>query len=129
MKKFFVVFTALVLCAGFALAATAKQTKATVKEVPVTVIVMDDDATGGADANLNSGLEQVLGVKLNITKVNRSEALKDPKYQGLNLDFMPLYLVENNTLVQEKFDRYIKAGQIKEHNGYLVFEHQTRNGV
>jgi hypothetical protein len=42
---------------------------------------------------------------------------------------MPLYLVEKTPLVQEKFDRYIKAGQIKEHNGNLVFEHQTRNGV
>lgn len=129
MKKFISIFAVLAICGGFVYAAPAKTTKTTVKEVPVTVIVMDDDSTGGADAALNSGLEQVLGTKLNITTVNRSAALTDPKYQGLNLDFMPLYLVEKTPLVQEKFDRYIKAGQIKEHNGQLVFEHQTRNGV
>ena len=133
MKKLFSVFAILAICAGFVCAATpktaAKTAKTTVKEVSVTVIVMDDDATGGVDSGLNSGLEQVLGAKLNITTVNRSAALNDPKYQGLNLDFMPLYLVEKNALVEEKFDRYIKSGQIKEHNGQIVFEHQTRNGV
>ena len=129
MKKLLSIFATLAICGGFVSAATANKTATTIKEVPVTVIVMDDDATGGADTALNSGLEQVLGAKLNITTVNRSVALNDPKYQGLDLDFMPLYLVEKTKLVQEKFDRYIKAGQIKEHNGQLVFEHQTRNGV
>ena len=133
MKKYFATFAILAMCVGFAYAATAKtsaaKTKSAVKEVPVTVIVMDEDATGGVDAALNSGLENLLGTKLNITTVNRSVALSDPKYQGLNLDFMPLYLVEKTAIVQEKFDQYIKMGQIKEHNGQLVFEHQTRNGV
>ena len=130
MKKLFAIFAIVTLCVGSVYAASAK-TKTAVKEVPVnvTVIVMDDDATGGADTALNSGLEQVLGTKLNIITVNRSAALTDPKYQGLNLDFMPLYLVEKNDLVNEKFDKYIKAGQIKEHNGQVVFEHQTRKGV
>lgn len=127
MKRFFSVFAILALCAGSVCAAS--KAKPVIKEVPVTVIVMDDDATGGVDSALNAGLEQLLGVKLNVTTVNRSVALNNPEYQGLNLDFMPLYLVEKNSLVQEKFDRYIKAGQIKEHNGKLVFEHQTRNGV
>ena len=127
MKKFLSIFATLAICSGFVCAATAAKTA--VKEVPVTVIVMDDDSTGGVDAALNAGLEQVLGAKLNITTVNRSAALNDPKYQGLNLDFMPLYLVEKNALVQEKFDRYIKSGQIKERNGQLILEHQTRNGV
>ncbi len=129
MKKFVSIFAVLAICGTLVYAAPAKSAKTTIKEVPVTVIVMDEDATGGADAGLNSGLEQVLGAKLNITTVNRSVALNDPNYYGLNLDFMPLYLVENNALVKEKFDKYVKAGQIKEHNGKLVFEHQTRNGV
>ena len=129
MKKFLSIFATLAICGSFVYAATANKTAAAAKEVPVTIIVMDDDSTGGVDTALNSGLEQVLGAKLNITTVNRSAALSDPKYQGLNLDFMPLYLVEKTALVQEKFDKYIKAGQIKEHNGQLVFEHQTRNGV
>ncbi len=129
MKKLFSIFAILAICVGSVYAAAAKSTKTTVKEVPVTVIVMDGDATGGVDAALNSGLEQALGAKLNVTTVNRSAALNDPKYQGLNLDFMPLYLVDNNAVVKEKFGRYVEAGQIKEHNGQLVFEHQTRNGV
>ena len=133
MKKFITTFATLVMCVAIVSAATPKtnvaKSKSAVKEVPVTVIVMDDDSTGDVDVALNSGLERVLDAKLNITTVNRSAALNDPKYQGLNLDFMPLYLVEKNALVQEKFDRYVKAGQIKEHNGQLVFEHQTRNGV
>lgn len=130
MKKFATIFAMLAICTGFVYAVAPKTTtKTTVKEVPVTVIVMDNDVTGGIDAGLNGGLEQVLGAKLKVTTVNRSVALNDPKYQGLNLDFMPLYLVENNALVKEKFGRYVEAGQIKEHNGQLVFEHQTRNGV
>ena len=133
MKKFLSIIVALVVFAGVTYAAkpaTAKGTTGnTITEVPVTVIVMDNDETGGVDAALNSGLEQVLGAKIKLTTVNRSAALNDPKYQGLNLDFMPLYLVEKNSLVEEKFDKYIKSGQIPVKNGQLVFEHQTRNGV
>ncbi len=130
MKKFLTVVMVLTFATCAFAAKAAKSTKTdTIKEVPVIVIVMDEDATGGVDKNLNTALEQILGKTIKVTEVNRSAALQDPKYQGLNLDFMPLYLVENNALVQEKFDRYVKAGQIKEHNGHLVFEHQTRNGV
>ncbi len=129
MKKFLNIIMALVVCASSAYAAKPNKSTKVITEVPVTVIVMDNDETGGPDAALNSGLEQVLGVKLKLTKVNRSAALNDPKYQGLNLDFMPLYLIEKNSLVEEKFGKYIQSGQIPEKNGYLVFEHQTRNGV
>jgi len=132
MKKLLIGCLSLALFASVSFAAKANNTAAKAaaeKEVPVTVIVMDDDSTGGVDAGLNAGLEQALGAKLKVTTVNRSAALQDPKYQGLNLDFMPLYLVENTKLVQEKFGQYVKAGQIREVNGFIVFEHQTRNGV
>nr|MCR5504298.1 hypothetical protein [Elusimicrobiaceae bacterium] len=132
MKKILVASLSLALLASVSFAARVKnaEVKTTVEtEVPVTVIVMDDDATGGVDNALNSGLEQALGAKLKVTTVNRSAALQNPKYQGLNLDFMPLYLVEKTKLVDEKFGQYIKMGQLKEVNGFVVFEHQTRNGV
>ncbi len=132
MKKILVASLSLALLASVSFAARVKnaEVKTTVEtEVPVTVIVMDNDATGGVDNALNSGLEQALGAKLKVTTVNRSAALQNPKYQGLNLDFMPLYLVEKTKLVDEKFGQYIKMGQLKEVNGFVVFEHQTRNGV
>lgn len=129
MKKLFAVVISLALFANVALAAKSAPAKAAVKEVPVTVIVMDDDATGGVDISLNNALEQVLGVKLKLETVNRSAALNNPAYQGLNLDFMPLYLVEMTDLVKEKFDQYIKAGQMRVQNGKMILEHQTRNGV
>ena len=134
MKKFVSLFIALVVCAGAVVAAPAKATKAADQEVPVTVIVMDDDASGGVDSILNTGLEQFFGAKLNITTVNRSVALTDPNYQGFNLDFMPLYLVEKTDSVKKKIDEYIKNGQIREgqipeKNGKLVLERQTRNVV
>lgn len=134
MKKFINILAILAICVGSVYAAPAKSTKETVKEIPVTVIVMDDDATGGPDAAVNSGLEQMFGAKLNITTVDRSVALNDPKYKGLNLDFMPLYLVEKNDVVKTKLNEYIKAGQLREgqipeHDGYLLLEHQTRTGV
>lgn len=133
MKKILSISLSLVLFASVSFAAKvtnkAAKAAATITEVPVTVIVMDDDATGGIDATLNAGLEQALGAKLKVTTVNRSAALQNPKYQGLNLDFMPLYLIEKNKLVEEKFGQYINMGQLKEVNGYIVFEHQTRNGV
>ncbi|MBO4707967.1 MAG: hypothetical protein J5594_05380 [Elusimicrobiaceae bacterium] len=138
MKKYFATFAILAMCVGFVYAAAPKtnaaKTKSTVKEIPVTVIVMDDDATGGVDSALNSGLERTFDAKLNVTTINRSAALNDPKYQGLNLDFMPLYLIEKNDVVKTKIEEFIKNGQLRpgqipEHNGQLVFEHQTRNGV
>ena len=129
MKRIFAVVISLALFANVALAAKNAPAKAAVKEVPVTVIVMDDDATGGPDANLNNALEQVLGVKIKLETVNRSAALNNPAYQGLNLDFMPLYLVEMTDIVKEKFDQYIKAGQMRVQNGKMILEHQTRNGV
>lgn len=130
MKKLLISVLAFAFCANVSLAAK-NNAKALPKnqEVAVTVIVMDDDATGGPDANLNNALEQVLGTKIKLETINRSVALQDPKYQGLDLDFMPLYLIEKTSVVDEKFGKYIKAGQIKEHNGKVVFEHQTRNGV
>ena len=129
MKKLLVAIIALAFCATVSFAAKVQNNKAAAKEVPVTIIVMDDDATGGPDINLNAGLENALGAKLKITEVNRSVAVNDPKYKDLNLDFMPLYLIENTGVVKEKFGQYVKTGQIPEKNGFLVFEHQTRNGV
>lgn len=134
MRKFITILAVLAICAGSVYAAAAKTTKATVKEVPVTVIVMDDDVTGGVDSAVNAGLEQLFDAKINVTTVNRSAALADPNYQGLNLDFMPLYLVEKTDHVKAKIDEYIKegrmrAGQIPEKNGWLILEHAGRNGV
>ncbi|MDR0646283.1 MAG: hypothetical protein LBG46_04860, partial [Elusimicrobiota bacterium] len=56
------------------------------KPQPVTVIVEEGEVVGGVDEGLNSGLERFIGVPLEIAKVKREDALKDPKYSGLNLD-------------------------------------------
>lgn len=129
MKKLFAVVIALAVFANISLAAKPEPAKNKVEEVKVTVVVMDDDPTGGVDVGLNGGLERFLGAKLKVNTVNRSEALQDSAYQGVNFDFMPVYLLEANDFTKGKFADMIRVGQIRERNGKLVLEHQTRNGV
>lgn len=130
MKKLFAVIISLAVFAGISSAANPKLVEEKIQEVPVTIIVIDDDdPTGGVDVNLNNGLERFLGAKLNVNVVKRSAALKDPSYQGFNLDYMPLYLVESNDFTKEKMADMLKFGQAKERNGKLVLGRLTGTGV
>jgi hypothetical protein len=110
-------------------AAKAAKAPAAPKSVPATVIVEEGEVVGGVDAGLNSGLERFLGVPLEITTVNRTDALNDPKYAGLNLDYMPLYLLSRTPLTEEKFGEHIKQGYIPSTADFLIFEKQTRFGI
>ena len=112
--------------AGFAQAAKAAVKG---KPVPAVVIVLSGDANGGADESLNSGLENFIGAPLDITKVDREAALKDPKYKGLNLDYMPLYLIKKTTETSKKFEDAIKNGYLKTNDDFIILEKQTRYGV
>ena len=129
--KISVVVVALALACTFASAQTktnAKTTKSGAK-IPVTVIAMTGNQFGGSDAALNAGLENYLGASLDITVVDREAALKDPKYQGFNLDYMPLYLIQRTKEVDEKFKEPIARGMVKTTNEYIVMEKETRYGV
>ena len=129
--KISVVVFALALACTFASAQTktnAKTTKSGAK-IPVTVIAMTGNQFGGSDAALNAGLENYLGASLDITVVDREAALKDPKYQGFNLDYMPLYLIQRTKEVDEKFKEPIARGMVKTTNDYIVMEKETRYGV
>ena len=126
MKKLFAVLISLVAFAGTSLAVENAPAKDAVTEVPLTIIVVDDDdPTGGVDANLNNGLEYFLGAKLKVNEVKRSAALKDPAYQGFNLDYMPIYLFESNDFTKTKLAEFIKRGQAKERNGKIIFMTNT----
>ena len=132
-KKIFAVLTAFVLVCGFAYAAQNKS-KAKAKEVtpektPVTIVALTGNQFGSVDANLNAGLERFLGAPLDITIIDREDALKDPKYQGFNLDYMPLYLINRTKTVDEKFKEPIERGMLKTTNDYIVLEKETRYGV
>ncbi|MDR1684067.1 MAG: hypothetical protein LBR90_01210 [Elusimicrobiota bacterium] len=129
-KKIAVFFLTLVFAAGVCFAQAKKTTKAaTPKNVPVTVIVMNDSTFGGPDASLNQGLENFLGVPLEFTYITRADALKDPKYSGFNLDYMPLYLLSRNAVSNEKFGEHISSGYLPATEDFIVFEKQTRQGV
>ncbi len=121
------------LVAALSTAAFAQKKKADTKKesagIPATVIVFAGEKNGGVDEGLNAGLENFLGQKLIITTVDREAALKDPKYAGLNLDYMPLYLLEKNKVTEEKFAQPISQGFIKTNNDFVIMEKQTRYGV
>lgn len=121
------------LLAVLSTAAFAQKKKAETKKesagIPATVIVLTGEKNGGVDEGLNAGLENFLGQKLIITTVDREAALKDPKYAGLNLDYMPLYLLEKNKITEEKFAQPISQGFIKANNDFVIMEKQTRYGV
>ena len=121
---------ALVLACGFAYAQkAASKTKPSNAKIPVTVIALTGNQFGSSDTALNSGLENFLGAPLDITVIDREEALKDPKYQGFNLDYMPLYLIHRNKTVDEKFKEPVERGMLRTTNDYIVMEKETRYGV
>lgn len=124
-----VVCAALLSSAAFAQNKKAETKKGSAGGIPTTVIVLTGEKTGGVDEGLNAGLENFLGQKLVITTVDREAALKDPKYAGLNLDYMPLYLLQKNKTTEEKFAQPISQGFIKTNNNFIIMEKQTRYGV
>jgi len=130
MKKLFAVVISLAVFAGVALADNPKTVEKKIQSIPVTVVVIDDDdPAGGVDANLNNALERFLGAELKINVVKRSAALKDPSFQGFNLDYMPLYLVESNEVTKEKMADMLRVGQARERNGKIVLDRLSGNGV
>ncbi|MBR4509018.1 MAG: hypothetical protein IKP23_06100 [Elusimicrobiaceae bacterium] len=128
--KISAVILALVLVCGLAFAQNKNNAKTkTNAKVPVTVIAMTGTQFGGVDAGLNQGLENFFEASLDINVVDRQDALKDPKYQGFNLDYMPLYLVHRTKLVDEKFKEPIEKGYLRTTKDFVVLEKQTGNGV
>ena len=125
--KISVVIFALVLACSFAYA--QKTTSKASAKIPVTVIALTGNQFGGSDAALNSGLENFLGAPLDIKIVDRQDALKDPKYQGFNLNYMPLYLIHRTKAVDEKFKEAIERGMLRTTKDYIVMEKETRYGV
>ena len=122
-----VVFALVFVCA-LAFAQNKNNTKTGAK-VPVTGIAMTGTQFGGVDASLNQGLEKFLGAPLDITIVDRQDALKDSKYQGFNLDYMPLYLIHRTKAVNEKFKEPIEKGYLKTTKDFIIMEKETRYGV
>ncbi|MDR0735106.1 MAG: hypothetical protein LBG16_05445 [Elusimicrobiota bacterium] len=132
MKKLLLFVLSLALFAGAAFAqAKKKAAKEPAKPAaaPVTVIVAAGEASGGVDQALNANLERFLGVPLEITAVDREAALKDAKYAGLNLDYMPLYLLGKTKLTEEKFGEHVKQGYLKDNKDFIIFEKATRLGT
>ena len=120
----------LALACNFAFAQNKNNTNTkTGAKIPVTVVAMTGTQFGGVDAGLNQGLENFLGAPLDITIVDRQDALKDPKYQGFNLDYMPLYLIHRTKVVDEKFKEPVERGYLKTTKDFVVMEKQTRYGV
>lgn len=119
----------LLVTASFAQSSKKEAPAVKGKPVPAVIIVLPGDPNGGADQGLTSGLESYIGAPLSVTTVSRDEALKDPKYKGLNLDFMPLYLIKKTPETTKKFEDAVKNGYLKTNEEYVIFEHQTRNGV
>ena len=74
------------LSAGAVFAAPAKKA-AKAKPVTITVIEMTGNANGSQDEGLNEGLKQFIGGEVEIVKVDREAALKDPKYKDV-LDYI-----------------------------------------
>ncbi len=127
VKLLAIVFSFVMLAsAGFA---QAQKAAVKGKPVPAVVIVLPGDDNGGVDTGLNSGLENFIGAPLDVKTVNREDALKDPKYKGLNLDYMPLYLIKKTPEVAKKFEEPIKNGYLKTNDDFVIFEKQTRYGV
>lgn len=131
MKTSKVMSLVLSLAMLSAVAANAAPAKKSAKADPVTITVieMTGNPNGGQDEGLNEGLKQFIGGDVKIVTVDREAALKDPKYKGINMDYMPLYLVDKTKVTEEKFAEPIKYGQLPVIGDYIVFAKQTRHGI
>jgi len=115
--------------------ACAAAEKSNANTVTITVIELKGNPNGSQDQGLNEGLKRFMtqdgkeNVEVKVVTVDRKKALKDSKYKGLNLDYMPLYLVEKNKFTEEKFADAIKYGQLRTSGNFIVFEKQTGNGI
>lgn len=114
--------------------ACAAAEKSNPNTVTITVIELKGNPNGSQDQGLNEGLKRYItdgkdNVEVKVVTVDRKKALKDSKYKGLNLDYMPLYLVDKNAITEEKFGDAIKNGQLRTSGNFIVFEKQTGNGI
>ncbi|MGB2579805.1 hypothetical protein AAIR98_001724 [Elusimicrobium simillimum] len=139
MKKTTLLLLALVFvfgaCSKTAQTTTASATPNVTEEVaavPFDMVIIEtpvSPGTGMEDPALTRGLEMFAKAPANITKVDYALAKDAPEYAGLDMSYMPLYLIKKNEATMAAFNEHIKAGYIKTHGDFIVFERQTRKGI
>jgi len=84
---------------------------------------------GKENAQLTLGLAQFVGLESNVKKLNLKEAQKRADFKNINIDFLPLYLIEKSEDTTALFDPYIKQGMAAENDNYIILARQTPYGV
>ncbi|WP_428898230.1 hypothetical protein Dip518_000421 [Parelusimicrobium proximum] len=111
--------------------AAAKKEEAKKFQYEFVVITSDVHPAGGEDINLSQAIADTLGRDGQVSKkvIPVAQAYNDPAFAGLDLSFLPVYLIKNNDGGKDKFGQAIDAGHLPIVGEYIVFYKQTRQGV
>ncbi|MDR0292113.1 MAG: DsbA family protein [Elusimicrobium sp.] len=107
------------------------------KPVTFDMVIVETSAapgTGVEDAGLTQGLTQFIqktfpDAKANVQKIDAAVAKGKPEFSGLDMSYMPLYLIKKSDDMMKAFADPLKAGYVQTVGDYLVFAKQTRQGL
>ena len=90
--------------------------------------------TGVEDPGLTQGLTQFIQQKLpgavaNVQKVDLAVAKTKPEFNGIDMSYMPVYLIKKTDDMMTVFGQHIQSGYIQAVGNYIVFARQTRQGL
>lgn len=97
--------------------------------VNMTVIYSGEFAAAGEDPALTAAIAQLTGGEINKTLLNYQEALGKEEFAGVDMSFMPVYLVEKKAELDEKFAPFLERNILGQNEKYIIFARQTRNGL
>ncbi len=82
---------------------------------------------GKEDKQLTQNISQYLKMQAEVRRVPYSSALR--KFKGIDMDFLPLYIIEKDENINPFFETAIQKGMASETDKYIVLGKSTRQGV
>ncbi|WP_424246088.1 hypothetical protein Dip510_001006 [Elusimicrobium posterum] len=102
-----------------------QQAQAQMSTEPFDMVVIKTDVVpnvGGETPALTQGLANMwMKAPANVTTVDYAQAKDDPQFAGIDMTFMPVYLIKATDKAKEAFAQPINNGMLKVINDYIVF--------
>ncbi|MCL2887871.1 MAG: hypothetical protein FWF35_00955 [Elusimicrobia bacterium] len=107
------------------------------KPVTFDMVIIQTTAapgTGVEDPGLTQGLTQFIqktlpDAKANVKKIDVADAKGKPEFSGIDMSYMPVYLIKKTDDMIKVFGQHIQSGFIQTVGDYIVFAKQTRQGL
>lgn len=82
---------------------------------------------GKEDKQLTQNISQYVKMQADVERVPYSKAMR--KFKGIDIDFLPLYIIEKDVNITSLFETSIQRGTATETDKYIVLGKSTREGV